>query len=201
LVIVLSEHVDYWDRLGWRDPFSSTLYTQRQEAYGRRLHLDSVYTARVVIEGTLEAVGSDARQISAAIGEAIKEDKVRVQISSVFKNSRGVSSVEVRVDPSEKFAARGGAKLMLALAENTVVSHVLRGENSGRKLDHVAVVQSLTLTELGHVDPAGVFSAAIPLTGELEHWNGKRLIAFVQDQQEGRIQGAAFRLLSSTTSN
>jgi hypothetical protein len=151
LVITLSEHVDYWDRLGWKDPFSSPVYSRRQEAYGRHFHLDSVYTPQVVIDGTSEALGSDAGQISAAIRQSIKADKLEVQISPVFKNSRGVASVHVQVDPSANSAARGDARLMIALAENAVVSHVLRGENGGRKLDHVAVVRSLV--DLGRLAP------------------------------------------------
>jgi hypothetical protein len=102
LVIVLSEHVDYWNRLGWKDPFSSPAYSRRQEAYGRVFHLGSVYTPQVVIDGTWEAVGSDARQISAAIRQSLKADKLQVRISSAFKNSRGVPSVHVQVDASEK---------------------------------------------------------------------------------------------------
>jgi hypothetical protein len=197
LVIVLSEHVDYWDRLGWKDPFSSPIFTRRQEAYGRRLRLDGVYTPQVVIDGTSEAVGSDALQIQRAILQSIKTDKLQVQISPVFKNNRGEATVHVQVGPSGKSAARGDARLMVALAENAVVSRVLRGENGGRKLDHVAVARSLM--DLGRLDDAGAFSTDIPLTGELEQWNGKRIIAFVQDKQYGRIQGAAFRLLAPTT--
>src|SRR6266853_1059238 len=55
LVIALSEHVDYWDRLGWKDPFSSPVFSRRQEGYGRRFHLESVYTPQVVINGDSEA--------------------------------------------------------------------------------------------------------------------------------------------------
>jgi hypothetical protein len=199
LVIALSEHVDYWDRLGWKDPFSSPVYARRQEAYGRRFRLDSVYTPQVVIDGTSEAIGSDALQIQRAILQSIKAEKLQVQISPVSKNSRGEATVHVQLDPFGKSAARGDARLMVALAENAVVSHVLRGENGGRKLDHVAVVRNLM--DLGPLNSARAFSTDIPLTGELEHWNGKRIIAFVQDQQYGRIRGAAFRLLSSAAPN
>ena len=83
--------------------------------------------------------------------------------------------------------------MIVALAENAVVSDVLRGENRGRRLDHVAVVRSLR--ELGSLDAAGGFSADIALNGELERWNGTRIIAFAQNQQYGRILGAAVRLL------
>jgi len=196
-VIVLSEHVDYWDRLGWKDPFSSPAYSRRQEAYASRFRLGSVYTPQVVVDGTSEALGSDARQISAAIRQSLKADKLGVRISSVFKNSQGVPSVHVQVDASEKSAARGSGQVMIALAENSVVSHVLRGENSGRKLDHVAVVRSLI--DLGPSDPSGAFSADVALTGELEQWDGKRIVAFVQGKGSGRIEGAAFRLLSTAT--
>ena len=199
LIIALSEHVDYWDRLGWKDPFSSPIYSRRQEAYGRRFRLDSVYTPQVVVDGTSEALGSDARQIQAAIEHSIRADKVQVTISPVFKNRQGVATVHIQVARSDKSSARGDARVMIALAENSVVSHVLRGENSGRKLDHVAVVRSLT--DLGHLDPAGTFSGDFPLTGELEQWRGKRFIAFVQDQEYGRIHGAAVRLLSAAVPN
>jgi hypothetical protein len=199
MVIALSEHVDYWDRLGWKDPFSSPIFSRRQEAYGRRFHLESVYTPQVVIDGDSEALGSDARQIEAGIRHSMKANKLGVQISPVFISSRGVPTVHVQVDPAEKAASRANGRVMIALAENAAISHVLRGENSGRKLDHVAVVRSLM--DLGLMDPSGVFRADIPLTGELEHWNGKRLIAFVQEEQDGPIRGAAFRLLPPTALN
>jgi hypothetical protein len=189
LVIAMSEHVDYWDSLGWKDPFSSALYTRRQEAYVRRLHLESAYTPQIVIDGVTDALGSDARQVQDGIRQAVKSDKLQVQILPVFKNSRGAATVHIQIDAPAK--GHGETRVMLALAENAVVSHVLRGENSGRKLDHVAVVRSLT--DVGRLDLEKGFSADIPLTGE---WSGKRLIAFLQDGQFGRIQGASMRLLN-----
>ena len=195
LVIPLSEHVDYWDHLGWRDPFSSPVFSRRQEGYGQRFHLPSVYTPEAVIDGNTEALGSDTRQVQDAIRQSLKTDKLQVRVSPVFRNVHGVPVVHAQVDASGKPADRG-AQVRLALAESAVVSDVLRGENSGRKLDHVAVVRSLL--DLGHLDGAGAFSADIPLTGELEHWNGKRIVVFVQDPQYGPIRGAALRLLSPT---
>jgi hypothetical protein len=115
-----------------------------------------------------------------------------VLISPVFRNTKGTASVHVQVeasDSSDRSGDRSGARVNIALAESAVVSDVLRGENSGRKLNHVAVVRSLT--DLGSLDANGAFSADIPLTGELEHWAGKRIIAFVQNRQYGRIEGAA----------
>ncbi len=194
LVIPLSEHVDYWDHLGWKDPFSSAVFSRRQESYAERFHMDSVYTPQAVIDGTSEALGSDASQVRNAILRSLNTDKLQVRISPVFRSSRGAPAVHVEVEPWGKSGNRGGAQVKVALAESSVVSDVLRGENSGRKLEHVAVVRSLV--DIGRLDAAGGFSADIPLAGELEHWSGKRMVAFVQEQQFGRIEGAAARLLA-----
>jgi hypothetical protein len=193
LVIPLSEHVDYWDHLGWRDPFSSPVFSRRQEGYNQRLQRKDVYTPQAVIDGVFEALGSDAQQVQNAIRKSIQADRLQVRISPVFRNSRGAAAVRVQVDASGKLTDRS-AHVIVAVAENAVVSDVLRGENSGRKLDHVAVVRSLT--DLGAVDAVGAFHADFLLTDELEHWNGRRLIAFVQNQQYGRIRGAAAQLLA-----
>ena len=164
LVIPLSEHVDYWDHLGWRDPFSAPLFSRRQEGYRQRLHLNDVYTPQAVIDGLLKLLGSDPRQVQDAIRKSVHADKLRVRISPVFKTSRGAAAIHVQVEPSAASADRG-AQVIVALAENAVVSDVRRGENSGRRLDHVAVVRSLR--DLGTLDAAGAFSADITLTGEL----------------------------------
>src|SRR5579863_2302945 len=66
-LIVLSEHVDYWDRLGWKDPFSSSQYTARQQDYTNRYNLDGVYTPQLVVDGRYSFVGSDEHEASAAI--------------------------------------------------------------------------------------------------------------------------------------
>jgi hypothetical protein len=193
-VIALSEHVDYWDRLGWKDTFSAPVFSRRQEGYARRFHLDNIYTPQAVIDGTLEAAGSDVRQVQDAIRQSAKTDKLQIRISPVFFNDKGVATVHVQSEPSGQAADRGIAELKIALAENSVVSHVRSGENSGRQLVHVAVVRRLS--HAGSVDTMGAFNADIPLTGELEQWRGKRIIVFVQEQQFGRIRGAAFRPLS-----
>ena len=59
-VIALGEHVDYWDQLGWKDRFSSPLFTARQQDYGQAFHLQTVYTPQIVVNGQAETLGSDA---------------------------------------------------------------------------------------------------------------------------------------------
>src|SRR6202166_3049712 len=80
-LIVLSEHVDYWDRLGWKDPFSSPVYTARQQDYSNKYNVDGVYTPQLVVDGRFGLVGSNGREASSAIQKAIREKKLPIGIS------------------------------------------------------------------------------------------------------------------------
>ena len=85
-LIVLSEHVDYWDRLGWRDPFSSPQYTARQQEYASKFSRDGVYTPQLVVDGRFGFVGSDGREAVSAIQKAIREPKVAIAIAKVRRS-------------------------------------------------------------------------------------------------------------------
>ena len=76
-MIVLSEHVDYWNHIGWKDPYSSRFYSDRQGIYAKRLGLDSVYTPQMVVDGTSEFVGSDAALADKAFAKALTKSKIR----------------------------------------------------------------------------------------------------------------------------
>jgi hypothetical protein len=82
-LIVLSEHVDYWDGQGWRDPFSSHALTLRQSAYANRLRLVSPYTPQMVVDGSLEFVGSDRGRVTQALEKVRVGPKIGLRISSV----------------------------------------------------------------------------------------------------------------------
>src|SRR5712671_2412583 len=85
-LVVLSEHVDYWDRLGWKDPFSSPVSTARQQDYTNKYNLDGVYTPQLVVDGRYGIVGSDSREVTNAIQKAIREPKIPITISKVSRN-------------------------------------------------------------------------------------------------------------------
>ena len=91
-LIVLSEHVDYWDRLGWKDPFSTSQYTARQQEYTNKFKLDGVYTPQLVVDGRFGLVGSDGRGASSAIQRALRERKIPMAISNAARDGNRLTA-------------------------------------------------------------------------------------------------------------
>ncbi len=175
-VVVLSEHVDYWNHIGWVDPYSSRVFSARQERYAFRFRTEGPYTPQIVVDGRAELVGSDARSAESAIRDASRLPKVAIRI---FQDG---GSAHVEVDPLPKGMAAKAA-VVAAYAADSGSQEVLRGENKGRRLHHVAIVRELK--SLGSVDRNSPFRATLPLQ------NGSRLIVFVQEAGEGAVRGAA----------
>ena len=98
-LVVLGSHVDYWDRLGWRDPFSSPLFSQRQSAYDAAVfRSNTIYTPQLVVDGALQCVGSDAAAVRRTVLEAAKQPKAAVTLSAdVAPGGSGAASARVRV--------------------------------------------------------------------------------------------------------
>ena len=155
-VIALGEHVDYWDQLGWKDRFSSPLFSARQQDYGKAFHLESVYTPQIVVNGQKEVLGSDSRAVQEAIGKAAKEPQAEVAIA--MTSAQTVSFRVSKLPPGSH-----EAEILLGVTEGGLVTSVFGGENSGRQLRHAAVVRSLT--SLGRLDPKrpGEYSAMAQL--------------------------------------
>ena len=74
-IIVLSEHVDYWNSAAWKDPYSSAVFSQRQQTYARRSNIESVYTPQMIVDGATEFVGNDGRRAQSAIEQASQKEK------------------------------------------------------------------------------------------------------------------------------
>ena len=179
-IIVLSEHVDYWNRLGWTDPFSSALFTERQQEYVARLHLDGAYTPQLVVDGQKDVVGSDEPAVRAAIMQAESQAKASI----VLKAQRAGTTANLEID------ARGsgrGTRVYVALAEDHARSQVTRGENAGRNLSHVAVVRSLLLA--GKSDEQGAFIKHLIMPLHSANAGTLRIVVFLQDSGS-KIVGA-----------
>ena len=136
-VVVLSLHVNYWDYIGWRDPFASHETTRRQRAYARTLQIGNVYTPQMVIDGSLQAIGSDVRAVEQAIVLAAKHRLASPPVDFELVHR---SLLRVNVGDSEYF---GSADVFLVQFDKERRTEVLRGENAGRELVNYNVVRDM----------------------------------------------------------
>jgi hypothetical protein len=194
-LIVLSEHVDYWDDIGWKDPYSSHEYSERQGAYAGKFGLGSVYTPQMVVDGRFEFVGSDERRAIEAIENATKVEKISVNISSIHLESGNVVSLHVDAGRLPSSVAAGSPEVLIATADESDESHVSRGENAGRNLKHIAVLRSLT--PVGTVNRAGEFSQNVRIHINRVNTGNLRFVAIVQEVPVGRVLGAGWGRLSN----
>ena len=182
-LIVLSEHVDYWNTLGWVDPYSSHEFSERQQRYGEALRIQDVYTPQAVVDGRLEVEGNSAPKLETAIQQAMHQKKVPLQLR-VSQSEKGIH-VEVRTEDS----VPRGAEVYFAIAEDGVESKVSAGENGGRLLTHTAVVRSLT--KGGKLAAAGYDGIAMDLKTSTRWGKHLRVIALLEERDGGKILGAA----------
>lgn len=186
-VVALSEHVDYWDRLGWKDPFSSAEFTQRQIDYGRALRVEDIYTPQMVVDGRTEFTGSKRATALDAIAKAARLPKgdVRMTIKSA---ASGSVTLSVQVENIPDVARGDTADVLLALTESGLVIKVSRGENSGRDLAHSAVTRKLI--KIGAVN-GKAFSGERSLRLDTK-WKPQnmKVVAFVQERNSRRVLGA-----------
>ena len=149
-LIVLSEHVDYWNTQRWSDPFSSATYTERQQAYDARFSVEA-YTPQLVVDGTAALVGTDWRKAADAIQRVLRGSRIPVHVTAT--RDSGKAKLEIAAGPN---ATANKAVVFLALARNRAESHVGGGENAGRDLSEVAVAYSIK--QLGKIDAQATFS-------------------------------------------
>jgi len=183
-LIVLSEHVDYWDHDGWKDKYSSAQFTERQNGYVHAMNLQTAYTPQMVVDGYIELKGSSA-DIEQTFAKELKVAKIPVRITSAKIDAPSQLRVKIEADAPEK---HGGA-VWIAVALDHAASQVSAGENSGKQLQHVAVVEELR--KVGKLDKGKPFAQdiAVKLKPDTDPKN-LRIIAFIQESNEGKVLGA-----------
>jgi hypothetical protein len=179
-VIPLSFHVDYWNRLGWTDPFSSSEYSERQRNYSRQLNLESVYTPQLVVNGEYELVGSNRIKAETTIKSALQE-KAAVQLS--------IDIVKMNADKINfKVHSEGNinkTNVLAALVQKQVTMNVKTGENRGAKLSHTNVVRSLLVQTAADYNE---FEITVPANLARDNW---QLIVYTQQKNNLKITGAS----------
>jgi hypothetical protein len=190
-VIALAQHVDYWNQLGWSDPFSSHELSERQGEYARAFGRDGVYTPQMVVDGRAEFPGGSSERAFDAIAQAAREPKAEVLLTRADARTEADAPVRLKlsVEKPPKLADGDTADVLLAITEGGLASDVSRGENSGRKLTHVGVVRRLT--KLGALG-AGAFSAETDVTVD-KGWRRENLraVVFLQERASMRVVGAS----------
>ena len=185
-IIILEEHVDYWDRLGWRDPFSSEAATARQNEYGQAFGGSQVYTPQMIVDGRTEFAGSSDTDALLAIRAASQVPKPAIQLSW-----EKTDTLAIHIEPLNNAGQSDGKQLFVVFAEDMLHSDVKRGENAGRALEHNGVVRQLL--PVGNIDtaPAG-FSLSVPLHPAPE-WKraNLRAVVFAQERRRRRVLAAA----------
>ena len=200
-LIVLGEHVDYWDQQGWTDPFSSAALTERQRDYERALKVHEPFTPQFIVDGASEMRLSERQKIPQILKDAAAAPKIPVGIEALGIESLGVAAGSPSV-VTGKIVVDGNAErrrsdVYVALALDHFESKVLRGENRGQSLSHVAVL--LSIVKLGALAPGQQLSRdfRVPLKAGVDPAN-VRVIGFVQESDYGKVVGAAVRRTASS---
>ena len=196
-MIVLSEHVDYWNHIGWKDPYSARFYSDRQGIYAKRLGLSDVYTPQMVVDGTSQFTGSDAALAEKAFANALTKPKIAVRLSSVSPGATNVLLAHLETGALQEAFGLREADIYVAVALNRAESPVSGGENSGRRLSHTAVVKSIV--KVGRLRKGQPFAQDVQLKLDPgTDTRNLRLIAFVQEPGQGRVIGAAVQTVGTT---
>jgi hypothetical protein len=178
-VLALAFHVDYWNYIGWADPFASKLATQRQRDYSQRLALRYVYTPQMVVNGVAEGVGAEPEIINPLIKAAAADDAPRA-ITLLRRAGNGRLTVHINAGTPPE-----AASVWLVGIDREHATRVLRGENEGRTLKDYQVVRSFR--EIGTWN-----GAALDLDVDGNTVSGDGSVAvLVQLRSTGRIIGAA----------
>ena len=186
--IVLEEHVTYWDRQGWRDPFSLDEVTGRQQQYQYRFQLSDVFTPQMVVDGSVQFVGNNPGALGKALTDAAGKPKQPLTIENARWQNGAADFTVHSPTPSN-------SRLVAVLAADAAQSKVSAGENSGRTLQHVAILRVLK-----EFKPEEVNGHPIHLSGgDLNHGSDTagpvRLVVFLVDHKTGHVLAVAEQTL------
>ena len=181
-IITLEMHVDYWNYLGWKDEFSLAHFGERQGGYANFFGLDSNYTPQMVVDGQKEFVGSNYKNATSSIAEAVKNPKAAVEISAIADAKK----INFKIKSAD-VSKHDESYIWLAVTEDNLTNSVSRGENSGRTLTHTSVVRELKL--IGNLLPADKNFNIETAVNLQSNWNKKKLkfVIFVQGKQSKKV--------------
>ena len=194
VVVPLSEHVDYWNRLGWRDPFSSPRFSARQRNYADTLDIPSLFTPMLVVDGRFVVIGSESGKVRRAIAAAAAAPKTPVAVQVAGRAASRVVEVTATVGPAAPAHVERETGVWLAVTETGLATDVMGGENLFRRLRHTGVVRHLERLETGTLPdaraPAWRITTRLRIQQDWKRPN-LRAVVFLQDPGTAAITGAA----------
>jgi hypothetical protein len=184
---VLSYHVDYWDKQGWKDIFSNPDYTKRQYEYAKFLGKEPIYTPQLIINGKADYIGSQEAVVRNAIKTALSKPAVANLTLDVSEINNSLS-VNYNVEGTSK-----NSRLLIAIVQKSAKSNVKRGENAHRVLSHYQIVHYLHIVNLNK-DRSGIAIVRLPKDFNT---NDFEVIGFVQNMNDGSILGTNKAMFSA----
>ena len=176
-VLVAGYHVDYWDKLGWKDIFSDASFTQRQEYYSTIFHLNTIYTPQVVVNGEMEFVGSNKDKLISSIEEQLNEKPVASIKLNAFQNTKGKIDVQYSAEGTNAIKEQA----ILVLIQKMATNEIKKGENKGRTLHHINIVRNIFYLPLKEKTT----NFTIPAAFSKEDFF---VVGFIQDKRSGKIK-------------
>ena len=180
-VYILAYHVDYWNNAHWKDAFSNADYSKRQQDYASWLHVQSVYTPQIVVNGRMEFVGSEESVLRSAITGNLLKDQgmpLSLNIASADHDQATLKYTAGKIDKN--------TALYIAVLQKNAQTKVGGGENEGHTLSHVQIVRKLQKVALK--GDTGETKVALPKGFDKQDWE---IIGFLQNTASGLVTGAA----------
>lgn len=197
-LIVIEEHVDYWNKYGWVDPFSSAEWTARQMEYVGKTPKPDPYTPEMVIDGQAQFPGGDGRQAQKAIDTAAAAPETDVSITQESLDAKGNGIFKISAGKLEGDAPGDPAEVWIAVTEDGLFSAVKAGENAGHTLYHAAVLRYLHKVGSAQSSGDAAFNgdAKVKINSK---WNRKdvNVVVFLQDKKSMKVLGVASAKLTS----
>jgi hypothetical protein len=188
-VIPLAFHVDYWNYIGWKDPFSKVEFSNRQKKYSKISNSKGIYTPQIIINGKYETVGSRESEIRNKVSqELLVETKKNISVSKI-----NVENGKLTIKYHLNFLSTNDV-VNFALVKKMEFTFIKRGENSGLRQTNYNIVYDF-LSKSTDIENSN--------TAEFEFrkdWlqNDFKIVAYVQSNKSGEISAAVQKEISSS---
>lgn len=192
-IVAMEEHVDYWDRQGWRDRFSSPKFTQRQSFYAPRLNFEDSYTPQMIVDGEMQFLGSDSSKAVAVISQAARKEKIELTLTAAVVDGQVVTGSVIRGSAGTPLPH---GDLYAVLIQPSASTEVKGGENGGKQLNHVSVARAFA--RIGKMEDLARGPVNFKISGPTQtDPAGMRLVVFAQLSSQGAVRGVAEREITA----